>query len=128
MKEHRQRFADFTAGGILALTFFTAFTLLSGVMLRLPGSGYGKGLAVMSAKISSLGLYQGKKPADGSADEPRKEPASVSPRIAGELIRLSGFGGWDLEAAPKETEKEKDSPENEDVGELLYPADKDETG
>lgn len=119
MKNSRRRLADFTAGGILALAVFTALTILGAAMLSLPVSRYGRGLAVMSAKLSSLGFGS-----DVSEDEPTEaeptKPAVLDPDLAGELIRLSGFGGWDIEAAPQETQEPEDV-DTEEIEELLYP-------
>ena len=102
--------ADFAAGAILAMTLFAGLVALGTAISGIPDCA--RGLAVMSAKLNVIATET------ESPDAP-KQPASVSPRAAGELIRLSGFGGQDIEAAPEETE---DPPSDEESpGELPYP-------
>ena len=118
MKNSQRRLADFTAGGVMALAIFTALVLIGGIMLRLPD--YGRGLAVMSARLSSIGFSSDKEePAEHDNTDTQKPP-TVNPRIAGELIRLTGFGGWDIEAAPQETQEDTEIADDE-AQELLYP-------
>lgn len=113
--------ANFAAGGILALSVFAAFTLVGGIIFRSPESVCARGLAVMSAKLNSLTVSE--EPAQQSEKIPEKRSPAISPEAAGELIRLSGFGGRDLEAAPKETEDEEQpyDESEEPQQELLYP-------
>ena len=120
MKNTKKSLADFTAGGIMALAIFTALTMLGSFLLQLPDSDYARGLAVMSARLSSFGLFDKEDPPP-AVDDDSPKPASVNPRVAGELIRLSGFGGWDIEAAPQEIQ-DAETPEAE-ADELLYPID-----
>ena len=102
--------ADFAAGAILAMTLFAGLVALGTAISGIPDCA--RGLAVRSAKLNVIATET------ESPDAP-KQPASVSPRAAGELIRLSGFGGQDIEAAPEETE---DPPSDEESpGELPYP-------
>ncbi len=97
----------------MALALCAAFGMIFGAMANVPGCA--KGLAVISAKLTA--------PVSAAKAEPPDEdvtpPASVEPRLAGSLIRLSGFGGLDIESAPEETEDPQDG--DEPAGELLYP-------
>ncbi len=125
MKNPRRSFCDFAFGGVFALALFSAFSLMGGALSAMPASGFAEGMAVMSAKIS--GFSAGFREASPEAPETEPSvgstsPVKINPALAGELTRLSGFGGWDIEAAPKETE-ESDEPEEQDgsAGGLPYP-------
>lgn len=112
MKEKRTRLADFLAGAATALAVFCSLTVAGGALLRVPE--YGRGLAVISARLSAPA------PAADPPEEtePKPEaPASIDPRLAGRLIKLSGFGGWDIEAAPQEIQDSASKTEPEDGGE-----------
>ena len=129
MKNTGRRAADLAAGGITALAMFAALTLLGGAVFSSPDSRCAEGLAVISAKLNSIGMAQTEAPEP--AEEPEEEPPFVNPRLAGELIRLSGFGGRDIEAAPDETEEENsDGSESEEPqGEgLPYPDEQEQRG
>ncbi len=103
---------NLTYGALAAAAVFSALTLISGILSSLPGSHYARGLAVMSARLNFL--FYDDKP---EPDEPLPEAVEISPRLARGLISLSGFGGWDIEAAPEETEPKEGEDENEDRGE-----------
>ena len=122
MKNSGRRAADLAAGGAAALAFFAALTLMGNFVF---GSGTigCKGLAVMSAKLNTLGMPAKSAEEPASEQEPKEpEPVAVSPKLAGELIRLSGFGGCDIEAAPQETEEPEPEETEEAQGEgLPYP-------
>ena len=113
LKNSRQKLADFTAGGIFALAVFTAVLVSFGAMLGVPS--FGRGLAVMSAKLNFI------SPEPEAEDKPEaaqtEEAEDIGPALAEKLISLSGFGGWDIEAAPRELQ---DSGE-EDEPALEYP-------
>ena len=111
-----QNFKNFISGGITAVIVFVALTLFSTALLADPSSRFGEGLAVISAKLSSAGFGKNEPAKEFTVE---KKPADLKPRLARELISLSGFGGWDIEAAPSETE----GPEQDDwdADELKYP-------
>ena len=118
--KNTRRLADFTAGGLTALAFFAGLSLLGGLIFSEPGSKCARGLAVISARLNSAGIYSEPEPEPKSPPEAEPESPSLSPKLAGELIRLSGFGGWDIEAAPEELEVPEDDSDAEE-SELLYP-------
>ena len=120
MKNSRSSPANFLLGAVTAVSLFIALSFFAGILLGTPSSRFGEGLAVISAHLNSLGMSMKKPPDDPSA---AKKPANVSPKLATELINLSGFGGWDIEAAPEETQ----DPEGDDneSGELKYPEEMD---
>ena len=108
-----QSFKNFIFGAITAVTVFVSLTLFSAALLANPSSRFGEGLAVLSARLGSLPSPTDPNP----SSPPEKRPSNINPRLARELISLSGFGGWDIEAAPSETEYSDD-----DEG-LAYPED-----
>ena len=119
MKSNRHSPANFFLGAVTALSLFIALSFFAGILLHSPSSHFGEGLAVISARISSLGLT-----AHAADEPPQKSPASVSPKFARELINLMGFGGWDIEAAPEETENHNGYEHESDesvTDELKYP-------
>ena len=116
MKHSRTSPANFLLGAVTAISLFLALSFFAGILLGTPSSRFGEGLAVISAHLNSLGTSIKKPPADAS---PSKKPANVSPKLASKLINLTGFGGWDIEAAPEETEDPEGSDHESD--ELKYP-------
>lgn len=131
MKNNRRRFFDFASGGAFALAIFTALTTLSGILAAIPSSGYAEGLAVISARFSGFPSEKQSKEDSAVSDSPdstdsekKAEEDKINPRLAGELIRLSGLGGWDIEAAPQETEEAEEQDEVSDEADgLPYPGD-----
>ncbi len=124
MKKSGRRAADFAAGGITAISLFAALTLMAGIFFGSPDTRCGEGLAVISAKLNSLGMSAKSVQEAEPEQETVVPPLAVNPKLAGELIRLSGFGGCDIEAAPQETEesepKESSDEEPREDG-LPYP-------
>lgn len=116
MKNPQKRLANFAAGAMTALAFFIAITLIGGELITLPDSGYCRGLAVISARLNFVSLKS--EAPEPEPEEPQSRPVKINPKLASELIRLSGFGGADLDAAPNELESDEPEPES---GELLYP-------
>lgn len=116
MRTKQRSAANFLAGAVTALSLFIALSFFAGILLHDPSSRFGEGLAVISARLSFLGMN-----ADKTSDVPdaQKSPANVSPKLASQLINLTGFGGWDIEAAPNETE-DPEGTDNE-TDELKYP-------
>lgn len=129
---------DFACGIFTAAAVFTALTLFSAALSNIPGSGFGRGLAVMSARLSFL--YPEKEPQDSGKDTQNAESASpggtdndapsstvISPHLSRQLIALTGFGAWDIEAAPEEKQDEDTEPQEEypeaSGNELPYPDD-----
>lgn len=131
MKKHEKQSTEIAFGALTAAVVFTTLTLLSGMLCGIPGSKYGEGLAVMSAKLNFL-FGEHDDAAEGAEMQkaapeniPYKQPP-VSPKLARELLSLSGFGGWDIESAPEETEPKSDPeelPADDYSDDLPYPTD-----
>lgn len=121
MSRPPRRFTNFLGGAVCALTVFAALTALTTALLSLPSSPFGRGLAVISARLNSLGLSENSEEPHSAEPSP-EPPPKLSPRLASELIRMSGFGGWDIEAAPEEAELAEDIDESPDSeNSLAYP-------
>lgn len=134
MRNSRRDIAEFVSGGIFAAILFFTLTLLEGVLASSPSSDYAKGIAVISAKISGFGGLNGreaqKSPPGENAEitdaggPPSAPKAGLDARAAQELIRLGGFGGWDIEAAPQEIQESGGNAEEpKDEEGLPYPDD-----
>lgn len=122
MSQRPRRFSNFIGGGIAALAIFAALTALTASLLSLPSSAFGRGLAVMSAKLNSLGLSADAATQHSQPEPSPEPPPKLSSRLASELIRMSGFGGWDIEAAPEEAELVEDIDESPtEENSLEYP-------
>ncbi len=107
--------AQFMGGVLTAASVFISLTLLSGILSGLPGGRFGRGLAVMSARLNGLpGIFgEDNDPPEEESEAKKTENApSLGARLSRELIVLSGFGGWEeinIKPAP-EPEKPEDEP------------------
>ncbi len=119
MKNSDKNPGEFAFGAVAAAALFSALTLFSGALASSPScSEFAEGLAVMSAKLN---YFSEDAPAqDDETTMPKEEPVKISPRLSRSLISLSGFGGWDSEAAPEE----KDEPEEDEQDKTENPSGK----